>query len=213
MSLTYTMPASDTDVVAALVEHGRQSIPRVFTADRELHDLQTSATIMAVALRITEHYQRLTYIGDAVGPWLRLHGLDRGVYAQEDELDEVLSARIQRIQQSVTLPAIKGAVEDVLEAAGVAGTVTITEAYCTVSGAYWGEDPDDDGAEAYFSFYDASLYPSPDGVAYLLYDTTPCSRFTVYVPAATPDNVLGPLRDQVRILKAAGVLGSVERAV
>lgn len=211
MSLSYTLPESDDDPVADLVEHAVQSLPREFTGSRTLDDLETFGEMFAFAHRITEHFARLLYIGDSVNPWTALHARDRGIAPQEMELAPTLAARVRSVGDAVTPTALVSTADDVLEASGDDTGAELYEHLC--DGAYYGYDGMSVAqADPFFWFYDCPTdVPVPFVV--ILADATGCGRFTLFLPAGTSDGAFNAITDQVRIIKAGGIRGDVERFV
>jgi hypothetical protein len=107
----------------------RSSLPRWFFEDDE--DAQEIWGAIVKGSQPTraqaDQWLEATYILTAEDIWLDQHARDRGTFRQSGESDDVLRDRLRTVEDAVTPPALKAAVDSVLAAAGVAGTCALVE--------------------------------------------------------------------------------------
>jgi hypothetical protein len=82
---------------------------------KALHPVRAQVDSWRAALEILQ----------AEGAWLNQHARDRGTFRQEDETNEALRSRLRTVEDAITLPALKLAINRVLEATGLASLITV----------------------------------------------------------------------------------------
>jgi len=119
----------DPTDVANLVAIYRSSVPPdIASAERDLDEAYTMATIIASALASVRAWARNIAIGSALGSGLDAQGTNVGLSRQGSELDEPYRARLQLPPAAGTWQSIVDAVQSVVTAAGgPAGSVYLVE--------------------------------------------------------------------------------------
>lgn len=102
-------------------DHGRSAIPRWVTegSSPALEWLYALAHVTDQAHTQASEWRDCTYISLATDRCLDQHALDRGMTRGAGEDDAALRARIQKITDSATEPALIAGVDQILDAAGI----------------------------------------------------------------------------------------------
>lgn len=170
--------ARSTDTI---LEQAERLVPYYDTSLRPL----TAA--IAAALSEAET-QAEALAGEALfggsGQWLRLHAHGYGVQPAQGESDASLRARLRRVEDAVTPPAIVAAVDAI-----------ITPLTCTL--VEWWDTP----------YLDVDAYLDMPGV----YLSGGPNTFLVVVPAGVSDATLDIIVNEVNRLRAAGIRWALVR--
>jgi hypothetical protein len=111
----------------ALYEIAKQALPRFLFESGERNEmLWAAASIFERVGQLVDERFNATKIAAAPAPWINLHAADRGSAPQANEPLAGLQERLRQIADVATVPALKSAIDSVLEAAWTGGTRNAT---------------------------------------------------------------------------------------
>lgn len=112
-----------------LFDVAKASIPKFFFASDAAQQEVFAAAAKAFNLSRDQikSWASFTLIGQAVGFWLDQHAIDRNMRRRSGESDAALAARVRRIDDAVTLPALQARISAILAADSVSGLGAIVE--------------------------------------------------------------------------------------
>ena len=207
-------PVPGTTEKQAILDHGKSATPQFFFVDRDRPEemFNAFAEIMSFANAAFDDFIRQTRILEADGAFLDQHGLDRGLFRRDNELDETFRQRIRNPEDAITRPAILDVVDKILVAAGISQPATMFELPC--DGWYWGtltDPPELDNTRAYWNQYRLGLAGEEGSIP-----GCPVASplfFIVIVPIGTTQATRDSIEDAIRFKKAAGVRFTTEQEV
>lgn len=105
----------------SLFDHARQALPRWLTRGKNavLEWLHAYTQIFDSVRTQGQEWLDITYLDNATGAALDQHAFDRGTTRRENEDDDTLRERLRNITDAVTEPALKAAVDTILDANGL----------------------------------------------------------------------------------------------
>ena len=117
-----------TTTEQALYDWARNALPKLlFAAARPEEILNAYVKIFDAARGELATQKLRSYIKDATGIWLDLHGSDHGILRREGESDASYSARIANTEDAVTRPFLISAAQEIIDADLVGGSVAMVE--------------------------------------------------------------------------------------
>lgn len=183
-----------------LFDTAKVALPRFFfqkdNAPQET--LGAAAKTFQLAKTTIAGWLAQSYILQATGFWLDQHAIDRGTRRQNGETDAALAARIRQVEDAVTVPALRAAVNAVLTTAGLANCTIVenhsAHAFLHASGAvnesFWGRGQRWGGG------------PQLPGSG--------SRQIIVILPYATPSGIVKAIKDALTRKKGAGFAPVVE---
>lgn len=139
-----------------LYDFAWQAMPRWYRArERASEEIAMFAKVMGAVKKTLMYWFQQAYIQTAnratgTDPdWLELHAQDRGTHLADGETDAISRMRISQVPGAVTWPELLAAAQQIVNAAGVTGTVGLVE--LPADAAYLGPLTRDSGTGGTFS--------------------------------------------------------------
>lgn len=110
-----------------LETHVRQAMPLPFRLDRSYEEMGAIVSAMVLAWAQVRDWSAMTFLEFADNIWLDLHARDRSTRRQENEIDDVLRARLKQPSSTVTRESLLDAAQAVVDASGIVGDVAMLE--------------------------------------------------------------------------------------